>query len=85
MAFFASGTCQLPPESLQRFNAPIAAITFTLEELLGDLDQTMLSGVIVPAPTCAVVEHSILGTNPVFHMPRAYTLPMMQEDLGDQR
>ena len=28
------------------FNAPIAAITFTLEELIGDLDQTMLSGVI---------------------------------------
>ena len=33
------------------FNAPIAAITFTLEELIGDLDQTMLSGVIVAAAT----------------------------------
>ena len=31
------------------FNAPIAAITFTLEELIGDLDQTMLSGAIVAA------------------------------------
>jgi len=29
------------------FNAPIAAVTFTLEEIIGDLDQTMLSGVIV--------------------------------------
>jgi CIC family chloride channel protein len=56
------------------FNAPIAAITFTLEELIGDLDQTMLSGVIVAAALAAVVEHSILGTNPVFHMPRSYTL-----------
>jgi len=56
------------------FNAPIAAITFTLEELIGDLDQTMLSGVIVAAALAAVVEHSILGSNPVFHMPRAYTL-----------
>jgi CIC family chloride channel protein len=56
------------------FNAPIAAITFTLEELIGDLDQTMLSGVIVAAALAAVVEHSILGANPVFHMPRSYTL-----------
>ncbi len=56
------------------FNAPIAAITFTLEELIGDLDQTMLSGVIVAAALAAVVEHTILGSNPVFQMPRAYTL-----------
>ncbi len=56
------------------FNAPIAAITFTLEELIGDLDQTMLSGVIVAAALAAVVEHSILGSNPVFHMPRTYAL-----------
>lgn len=54
------------------FNAPIAAITFTLEELIGDLDQTMLSGVIVAAALAAVVEHSILGTNPVFHVSRPY-------------
>ena len=56
------------------FNAPIAAITFTLEELIGDLDQTMLSGVIVAAALAAVVEHSILGSNPVFHVPRPYNL-----------
>jgi chloride channel protein, CIC family len=56
------------------FNAPIAAITFTLEELIGDLDQTMLSGVIVAAALAAVVEHSILGSNPVFHVPRPYVL-----------
>ena len=36
------------------FNAPIAAVTFTLEELIGDLDQTMLSGVIVAAALAAV-------------------------------
>jgi chloride channel protein, CIC family len=56
------------------FNAPIAAITFTLEELIGDLDQTMLSGVIVAAALAAVVEHSVLGAHPVFHMPRSYEL-----------
>ncbi|HEY4357480.1 MAG TPA: chloride channel protein [Acidobacteriaceae bacterium] len=56
------------------FNAPIAAITFTLEELIGDLDQTMLSGVIVAAALAAVVEHSVLGTNPVFHVSRTFEL-----------
>jgi chloride channel protein, CIC family len=56
------------------FNAPIAAITFTLEELIGDLDQTMLSGVIVAAALAAYVEHAILGANPVFHVNRNYAL-----------
>ncbi len=58
------------------FNAPIAAVTFTLEELIGSLDQTMLSGVIVAAALAAVVEHTILGSNPIFFVPRleTYTL-----------
>ena len=56
------------------FNAPIAAVTFTLEELIGSLDQTMLSGVIVAAALAAVVEHTILGANPVFRVPRNYSL-----------
>jgi chloride channel protein, CIC family len=56
------------------FNAPIAAVTFTLEELIGDLDQTMLSGVIVAAALAAVVEHSVLGSNPVFHVQGNYQL-----------
>jgi CIC family chloride channel protein len=34
----------------------------------------MLSGVIVAAALAAVVEHSILGSNPVFHVNHAYTL-----------
>jgi CIC family chloride channel protein len=55
------------------FNAPIAAITFTLEELIGDLDQTMLSGVIVAAALAAVVENRILSKQPVFHVPRPYS------------
>ena len=56
------------------FNAPIAAVTFTIEELVGDLDQTMLTGVIVAAAVAAVVEHSIMGSNPVFRVPRPYSL-----------
>ena len=53
------------------FNAPIAAVTFTLEELIGSLDQTMLSGVIVAAALAAVVENKVLGNNPIFHVPAA--------------
>jgi CIC family chloride channel protein len=56
------------------FNAPIAAVTFTLEELIGDLDQTMLSGVIVAAALAAVVEHTLGGEQPVFHVNHTYTL-----------
>lgn len=55
------------------FNAPIAAVTFTLEELIGALDQTMLSGVIVAAALAAVVENKVLGSHPIFHVPRAFT------------
>ena len=56
------------------FNAPIAAVTFTLEELVGKLDQTMLSGVIVSAALAAVVENRVLGNHPIFHVNRRYEL-----------
>ena len=58
------------------FNAPIAAVTFTLEELIGNLDQTMLAGVFVAAALAAVVEHSTpgFGSAPLFHLKREYVL-----------
>lgn len=56
------------------FNAPIAAVTFTIEEVVGTLDQTVLSGVIVAAALAAVIERSVLGEHPVFDVPRAYGL-----------
>ncbi|MGE0397761.1 MAG: chloride channel protein [Kofleriaceae bacterium] len=56
------------------FNAPIAAVTFTIEEVVGKLDQTLLSGVIVAAALAAVVERSILGENPVMGVPPGYGL-----------
>ncbi len=59
------------------FNAPIAAVTFTLEELIGSLDQTMLSGVIVAAALAAVVEHEVLGANPIFHVPHLPTFTLV--------
>ena len=54
------------------FNAPIAAVTFTIEEIVGDLDQTILSGVVVAAALAAIVERSILGEHPVFTVPGSY-------------
>ncbi len=56
------------------FNAPIAAVTFVIEELVGALDTTVLSGVVVAAAIAAVVEHTILGEHPVFEIPNDYGL-----------
>ncbi len=56
------------------FNAPIAAVTFTIEEVVGTLDQAVLSGVIVAAALAAVIERSLLGENAVFDVPGTYGL-----------
>jgi CIC family chloride channel protein len=56
------------------FNAPIAAVTFTIEEVVGKLDQTVLSGVIVAAALAAVIERSVLGAHPIFDLPQQYGL-----------
>jgi CIC family chloride channel protein len=56
------------------FNAPVAAVTFTIEEVVGDLDQTVLSGIIVASALAAVVERGILGEHPVFELTQSYGL-----------
>lgn len=56
------------------FNAPIAAVTFTIEEIVGTLDQTLLSGVIVAAALAAVVERTVLGGHPVFELKQTFGL-----------
>jgi CIC family chloride channel protein len=56
------------------FNAPIAAVTFTVEEVVGDLDQTVLSGVIIAAALAAAIERGVLGEHPVFDVPSGYGL-----------
>ncbi|MBS2018362.1 MAG: chloride channel protein [Deltaproteobacteria bacterium] len=56
------------------FNAPIAAVTFTIEEIVGKLDEAVLSGVILAAALAAVIERSILGEHPVFDVPGHYGL-----------
>lgn len=54
------------------FNAPIAAVTFVIEELVGALDTTVLSGVVIAAAIAAVVEHELLGGHPIFDVPPTY-------------
>jgi CIC family chloride channel protein len=56
------------------FNAPIAAVTFTIEEVVGNLDQAVLSGVIIAAALAAVIERSVLGEHPIFDVPQVYGL-----------
>jgi CIC family chloride channel protein len=50
------------------FNTPLAAISFVLEEILGDLNSTLLGGVVVAAVLGAVVVHAILGSHPAFDL-----------------
>ncbi len=51
------------------FNTPIAAVTFTLEELVGDLNARVLGSIVLASVSAAVVERAILGDRPVFLVP----------------
>jgi CIC family chloride channel protein len=55
------------------FNTPIAAVTFTLEEILGDSAGKPLGSIVVAAVIASVIERSILGEHPLFNVP-AYRL-----------
>ena len=55
------------------FNTPIAAVLFTLEELLGDMHAPVLGSIVLSAATSWMVLHLILGDEPLFHVP-AYQL-----------
>src|SRR5215813_13967215 len=56
------------------FNAPIAAVTFTIEEVVGDLDQAVLAWIVVAAAIAAAIERSVLGEHPVFTITKHYGL-----------
>lgn len=51
------------------FNTPIAAVLFALEEIIGDLNATLLGSTVVASVASVVVERSILGNQPLFHVP----------------
>ncbi|HME05517.1 MAG TPA: chloride channel protein [Bryobacteraceae bacterium] len=51
------------------FNTPIAAVLFSLEEVLGDLHAPVLGSVVLSSATSWMVLHLILGDEPLFHVP----------------
>ncbi len=55
------------------FNTPIAAVIFTLEEIMGDLHATVLGTAVLSSAAAWMVLHYFLGDDPLFHVP-AYRL-----------
>lgn len=50
------------------FNAPLASITFIIEEIVGDLHSRHLGSVILASVTGAFVVHAVIGRQPAFKM-----------------
>jgi len=55
------------------FNAPLAATTFVLEEIIGDLNSRLLGGVLLASVLGALVVHGIIGRQPAFTLHGADT------------
>jgi CIC family chloride channel protein len=55
------------------FNTPIAAVLFSLEEIVGDLHASVLGSAVLSSATSWMVLHLVLGDEPLFHVP-AYHL-----------
>jgi chloride channel protein, CIC family len=55
------------------FNTPIAAVLFSLEEIVGDMHAPVLGSVVIASATAWMTLHLILGDQPLFHVP-AYQL-----------
>lgn len=55
------------------FNTPVAAVLFSLEEIIGSTSASLLGSTVVASVASVVVERAILGNEPLFHVP-AYQL-----------
>ena len=51
------------------FNTPVAAVLFALEEIIGDMNATLLGSTVVASVASVIVERSILGNEPLFRVP----------------
>ena len=51
------------------FNTPLAAISFVLEEILGDLNSRLLGSVVLASVCGAFVVYALVGKQPSFTMP----------------
>jgi CIC family chloride channel protein len=50
------------------FNTPIAAVFFSLEEIMGDMHAPILGSVVLSSTTSWMVLHLVLGDEPLFHV-----------------
>jgi len=51
------------------FNTPVAAVLFALEEIIGDMNASLIGSTVVASVAAVIVERSILGNEPLFHVP----------------
>jgi chloride channel protein, CIC family len=51
------------------FNTPVAAVLFALEEIIGDMNASLIGSTVVASVSSVIVERSILGNQPIFHVP----------------
>jgi CIC family chloride channel protein len=51
------------------FNTPVAAVLFTLEEVMGDLHAPVLGSIVLSSATAWIVLRLLLGDEPLFHVP----------------
>src|ERR1700741_234607 len=52
------------------FNTPLAAVLFSLEEIMGDLNAPVLGSVVLASATSWVVLRLMLGNHPLFSVPQ---------------
>src|SRR4029077_8698975 len=52
------------------FNTPLAAVLFSLEEIIGDLNAPVMGAVVLASATSWVVPRVLLGNNPLFKVPQ---------------
>src|SRR5579864_7397362 len=52
------------------FNTPLAAVLFSLEEIMGDLNAPVLGTVVLASATSWVVLRLLLGNSPLFKVPQ---------------
>src|SRR5208337_2904024 len=52
------------------FNTPLAAVLFSLEEIMGDLHAPVLGSVVLASATSRMVLRLLLGNNPLFKVPQ---------------
>jgi CIC family chloride channel protein len=64
------------------FNTPIAAVTFALEEIIGDLNQKLAASIVIAAVISATIERALLGAHPLFIGANIYALNHPKELLA---